>query len=48
MGTELFITTASMDEGSGTPEEVANSGALYRVDVGVRGLPPHKFKLNRE
>lgn len=48
MGTELFITTASMEEGEGTPEEVANSGALFRVDVGVQGVAPYKFKLGKQ
>ncbi|KAI1808440.1 regucalcin [Daldinia bambusicola] len=46
VGTELFITTARMEEGEGTPEEVRLSGALFRVDVGVKGLDPFPFKLN--
>ncbi|KAH6661076.1 hypothetical protein BKA67DRAFT_74646 [Truncatella angustata] len=45
VGTELFITTAGMEEGQGTPEQVDFSGGLYRVDVGVKGLPPYDFKL---
>jgi sugar lactone lactonase YvrE len=45
VGTELFITTAGMDVGGGTPEEVDLSGGLYRVDVGVTGLKPYLFKL---
>lgn len=45
VGTELFITTAGMKEGDGTPEEVDFSGGLFRVDVGVRGQEPHLFKL---
>ncbi|OTA95689.1 hypothetical protein M434DRAFT_393540 [Hypoxylon sp. CO27-5] len=47
VGTELFITTAGMQEGEGTEEEVELSGALFRVDVGVRGLDPFLFKLSK-
>ncbi|KAI1134167.1 SMP-30/Gluconolaconase/LRE-like region-domain-containing protein [Hypoxylon sp. FL0543] len=47
VGTELFITTAGMQEGEGTEEEVALSGALFRVDVGVKGLDPFLFKLSK-
>lgn len=45
VGTELFITTAGMEEGQGTPEEVDFSGGLFRVDVGVTGLGPNLFKM---
>ncbi|KAI1395293.1 regucalcin [Hypoxylon fuscum] len=47
VGTELFITSAGMQEGEGTPEEVELSGALFRVDVGVKGLDPFLFKLSK-
>ncbi|KAI1414680.1 SMP-30/Gluconolaconase/LRE-like region-domain-containing protein [Hypoxylon sp. FL1857] len=47
VGTELFITTAGMQEGEGTEEEVELSGALFRVDVGVKGLDPFLFKLSK-
>ncbi|KAI0180477.1 SMP-30/Gluconolaconase/LRE-like region-domain-containing protein [Hypoxylon sp. FL1284] len=46
VGTELFMTSAAMDDGEGTPEEVALGGALFSVDVGVRGLDPFLFKLS--
>ena len=46
VGTELFITTARMDDGAGSPEEVDLSGSLFRVDVGVEGVPPHEFKVD--
>ncbi|KAK8022305.1 hypothetical protein PG993_013072 [Apiospora rasikravindrae] len=46
VGTELFITTAGMEEGAGTEQEVDYSGGLFRVDVGVEGVPPHEFKLD--
>ncbi|KAI0389514.1 hypothetical protein F5Y17DRAFT_121172 [Xylariaceae sp. FL0594] len=47
IGTELYITTAKMEDGEGTPEEVRLSGAVFKVDVGVRGLEPFKFKLGK-
>ncbi|OTA61914.1 hypothetical protein K449DRAFT_56669 [Hypoxylon sp. EC38] len=47
VGTELLITTAGMEEGEGTEEEVELSGALFKVDVGVRGLDPFLFKLSK-
>ncbi|KAI1644810.1 regucalcin [Daldinia loculata] len=47
VGTELFITTAGMQEGEGTSEEVELGGALFRVDVGVKGLDPFLFKLSK-
>ncbi|KAI1812151.1 SMP-30/Gluconolaconase/LRE-like region-domain-containing protein [Poronia punctata] len=49
VGTELFITTAKMEEGGGDgdgdEERVRLSGAVYKVDVGVEGLEPFKVKL---
>ncbi|KAI1766354.1 regucalcin [Hypoxylon sp. FL1150] len=45
VGTELFITSAGMEVGEGTDEEVELGGALFRVDVGVKGLDPFLFKL---
>ncbi|KAI1212948.1 uncharacterized protein F4807DRAFT_412186 [Annulohypoxylon truncatum] len=46
VGTELYITTAGMEKDEGTAEEVELSGALFKVDVGVKGLEPNLFKLN--
>ncbi|KAI2469248.1 SMP-30/Gluconolaconase/LRE-like region-domain-containing protein [Annulohypoxylon bovei var. microspora] len=46
VGTELFITTAGMEKEEGTAEEVELSGALFKVDVGVKGLEPYLFKLS--
>jgi len=43
VGTELFITTASDDEGEGESKEYG--GGLFRVDVGARGHEVFKFKL---
>ena len=47
MGTELFITTAVPDVSENpTPEEKEKGGALFKVDVGVKGLPHYLFKWN--
>lgn len=47
VGSELFITTAGAQAGDSgvTEDQAAKSGALYRVDVGVRGLGSHAFKM---
>ncbi|ORY69571.1 uncharacterized protein BCR38DRAFT_405279 [Pseudomassariella vexata] len=45
VGSELFITTAGMAEGEGTPEEVDLSGGLYRIDVGIKGTAPFEYRL---
>ncbi|KAI8168637.1 hypothetical protein K4K49_008498 [Colletotrichum sp. SAR 10_70] len=46
VGTELFITTASLgEEEEATQEQRENGGALFRVDVGVKGLDFFEFKL---
>ncbi|KAL4885549.1 hypothetical protein BJY04DRAFT_135790 [Aspergillus karnatakaensis] len=48
VGTELFITTAKDDKNDEQfPESVQYGGHLYRIDVGVRGLPKHGFRLNK-
>ncbi|KXJ94546.1 hypothetical protein Micbo1qcDRAFT_159739 [Microdochium bolleyi] len=46
VGTEIYMTTAGMQEGEGTKEEVEYSGAVFKVDVGVRGLDLFEFKLD--
>ncbi|KAI1500445.1 regucalcin [Biscogniauxia marginata] len=46
VGTELFITTGSMEPGSGPDSAVELGGALFRVEVGARGLEPFAFKLD--
>jgi sugar lactone lactonase YvrE len=43
-GTQLFITTAEEEEPDKYPESVKYQGALFAVDVGVRGSPRNKFK----
>ncbi|TGJ80320.1 hypothetical protein E0Z10_g8433 [Xylaria hypoxylon] len=47
VGTELFITTAGMEAGEGPDEAVQLSGAVFKVDVGARGLDPFAFKLHK-
>ena len=46
VGTELFITTAEDHEAEGGEQSKALGGAVFRVDVGVKGMPLFKFKLN--
>lgn len=43
VGTELFITTGQDSEGE--PESARYGGRVFRVDVGVRGKPKHKFRF---
>lgn len=44
IGTELFITTAEEDgDAPGSGKEAG--GALFRVDVGVRGLAEFQYKM---
>ncbi|KAK3375140.1 hypothetical protein B0H63DRAFT_268390 [Podospora didyma] len=43
VGTELFITCADDNEGEGDSKKYG--GGLFKVDVGVAGLPHHDFKL---
>ena len=45
VGTEIFITTANDDEAEGGEESRRLGGAVFRVDVGVEGLPLFKYKL---
>ena len=44
-GTELFITTMKELEPENYPESTKLEGALFKVDVGVRGRPLNKFKM---
>ncbi|KAK2777379.1 hypothetical protein FQN53_002254 [Emmonsiellopsis sp. PD_33] len=43
-GTELFITTANVDD----TQDDRLAGHLFKVDVGVRGKPRNKFKLQAQ
>ena len=41
---ELFITSAAEEDPDSQPESARFGGSLFKVDVGVKGLPLHKFK----
>ncbi|KAJ5774072.1 hypothetical protein N7457_008968 [Penicillium paradoxum] len=46
VGTELFITTAKDDrDDDQLPQSVRYGGRVYRVDVGVRGMPKNEFRF---
>ncbi|OJJ45857.1 hypothetical protein ASPZODRAFT_26466 [Penicilliopsis zonata CBS 506.65] len=45
-GTEMVITTARDPEVK--DEGIARGGDVYKVDVGVEGLPKHEFVLNTD
>jgi sugar lactone lactonase YvrE len=44
-GTELFITTMNELEPEKYPESTKLEGALFKIDVGVRGRPLNKFNM---
>lgn len=44
-GDVLYITSAEEEEPEGFPESAKHGGSLFRVHVGVEGLPVHKFRL---
>ncbi|KAK3711698.1 rRNA-processing protein cgr1 [Vermiconidia calcicola] len=44
-GTELFITSMEEEDPETYPWSTKYQGALFRIDVGVRGSPLHKFKM---
>lgn len=45
-GTELVITTAAEEEPEKYPESTKLQGAVFKIDVGVRGSPLNRFKLD--
>ncbi|CAI4217866.1 unnamed protein product [Parascedosporium putredinis] len=45
VGTELYITTANDDEAEGGERSKNLGGGLFKVDVGVEGLPLFPYKL---
>lgn len=46
IGTELFITTAKDDrDDDQLPQSVRYGGRVFRVDVGVRGVPKNEFRF---
>lgn len=44
-GTSLFITTAEEEDPEKYPWSTKYQGALFELDVGVRGSPRNKFRL---
>lgn len=45
-GTELYITSAQEQDPDQYPESAKFAGNLFRVDVGVKGMPKYKAKIN--
>lgn len=45
IGTEIWVTTAS-DGDEKEVESAKYGGGVFKVDVGVRGLPEFKFKMD--
>lgn len=43
-GQDLFITSAEEEEPEKYPESVEYGGSLFKVHVGVSGMPVHRFK----
>jgi sugar lactone lactonase YvrE len=48
VGTELFITSAKEDDPDKHPESAKNGGNLFKVEVGIKGMPKHKFRLDHQ
>jgi sugar lactone lactonase YvrE len=45
VGTELFITSAKESEPQKYPMSAKFAGNVFKVDVGVRGMPKYKARL---
>ena len=43
-GEDMYITSAEEEEPDKYPESVKYAGSLFKVNVGVNGLPVHKFR----
>ena len=41
---DLFITSAEEEEPDKYPDSVKLGGSLFKVAVGVKGMPVHKFR----
>ncbi|RDL32081.1 SMP-30 region [Venustampulla echinocandica] len=46
IGTELWVTTASEND-ENEVESMKYGGAIFKVDVGVKGLPEFKFRMEK-
>ncbi|KAI4250152.1 MAG: hypothetical protein L6R40_000324 [Gallowayella cf. fulva] len=47
-GEDLFVTSAEEEEPDKYPDSVKYGGSLFRVNVGVAGMPLHRFKRSKE
>ena len=47
-GTELFITSMGEVDPDNHPESLKYQGAVFKVDVGVRGKQLHKFRMTAQ
>lgn len=47
VGNELWITSAVEEDPEKYPESAKFGGALFKIDVGIGGLPKHKFKMDK-
>jgi sugar lactone lactonase YvrE len=45
VGTELFITSAQEDDPERYPDSAKHAGGVFRIDVGVEGMPKHKARI---
>lgn len=46
VGTELFITSAKEAEPDKYPESAKFAGNLFKVDVGIKGMPKYRARLD--
>jgi sugar lactone lactonase YvrE len=44
-GGHLFVTSAQEDDPDQYPDSTEFEGSLFKVDIGVKGLPAHKFRM---
>ena len=44
LGEDLFITSAEEENPDLFPDSVKYGGGLFRVNVGIAGMPLHRFK----
>jgi sugar lactone lactonase YvrE len=45
-GTELYITSAKESDPEKYPDSEKNGGNVFKIDVGVQGMPKHKARLD--
>jgi sugar lactone lactonase YvrE len=45
-GEDLYVTSAEEEDPVRFPNSTKLQGAIFKIHVGIRGLRPHKFKLN--